>query len=745
MHTIGSVALVGRRLEHNDHLGLAYLGTALVQSNITATRYVLNQFEDVMPIARRVCESAPLVVGVSLQDGGSAVLLLALGELVSRLRYRGHITAGGPFATLARRWLLERYAWLDSVVRFAGEVPIVELVRALSRGEPVDGVGGVTTRRGDGAPADVMSAVPMLLVPRRQDDTRLLGRGAAHVLATRGCAGRCSYCGPAALQQAEIAEGTRAGHSKRTLVEHGVGAVRRRGVGELADELSELGRSGHIYAYFVDEHLLPYREHDALRWLDELDRGLKRRHTSTMTFGCMLRAERLTSAVVRRFAEVGLVRCFVGIEFPSAEQGKIYNRQCAPEHALSILGELDRCGVASVSNLMLIHPYSTAAHIDEGIRFLRRIEHGLFEVTRMKVYHGTRLYERLEREHRLTGNPLRWGYPLSDPVAERFAELYTRVRLEALGDHSLVQQLHDVCLAIGVAKRLQLRQSLAQLGEATVELTARVRTLALDALDETLDLARSIPDRAQADKLINPIAWRVRALRSEIDRVESAAARCADLPARRFSPMAAAAASSLVFVFTGGNSGCAQEETATYVRQDAGGAGGSGGTGGTNGFISVLPQCDAGLDDAATASIAADVPCFVGSVASSGTGDLSATYNLGMGYFSGACDTTTQDRFAQLGQAATGAIADLKADNCILRTTISNSEIAALSSAIQQCAPQGFVIVLDQAGNVVDVRGPTTTDAGTAQALDCILAAVKGLSFPCLANSQLCWEEVIVE
>ena len=104
MKNSGFVALVGRRLEHNDHLGIGYLEAALVGAAVRRSRHVLNRVDDVLPIAQSICKQPPDVVGLSLQDGGSAVLPLALGELLRRLGYPGHITAGGPFATLARTW-----------------------------------------------------------------------------------------------------------------------------------------------------------------------------------------------------------------------------------------------------------------------------------------------------------------------------------------------------------------------------------------------------------------------------------------------------------------------------------------------------------------------------------------------------------------------------------------------------------------------------------------------------------------
>ena len=768
-----SVALVGRRLEHNDHLGIGYLEAALAGAAVRRSRHVLNHIDDVLPIARSICKQPPDVVGLSLQDGGSAVLPLALGELLRRLGYRGHITVGGPFATLARTWLLGRYAWLDSVVRFAGEAPLLALVRALARGESMACVPGLSTRAGDGPPADVLNPLPTTLLPVRHEGMRMLGRKVAHVSATRGCAGRCSYCGPAALQDAEVAEGLRAGHSRRELLSSGVGGIRRRSVADVADELAGLARSGHGYAYFVDEHVLPYREADALNWLSDLQDRLKAAKVPKLALGCMLRAERVTQAVARHFAEIGLARCFLGIEFPSAEQGRLFRRQCNPEHALSILQQLDERGVASVSNLMLVHPNSTVASIEEGLRFLSRIEHGLFDVTRMKAYHGTHLYQRLLGEGRLYGNPLRWDYRLADPVAQRFTELLARVRMEALGDHSLAQRLHEIHTGLAVARRLDMRQPAAGVDAALADLRARLNAFTIESLRKTLDGARDLPDGKRSDDLMRGLAERASGFSTEIERLETEVHRLLGTPERRFSPMAAAAASSLIFLFASASCGShpmrasrAEAGVSADVRPDSqvsistdaqpDSRTGSGADAQPDAVLINPTACADEIDRTVKERLAAAVPCFSGYVSTygcSGFSSLCLSFGLtpGSGFSISACDKATSDRFDQLGQAATAALAGLGTGGCSAYngTNVGGDDNLKLANVLGQCGAipysgSGYAIVLDDNGAVVDVR--SVADGGTnSQVLDCILAALGGLTFPCLANTQLCPEEVIVE
>ena len=96
------VALVGRRLEHNENLGLAYLRAALRTAGVLVTTYYVNDTVEMASAIGGILAARPDVVGLSLADGGSATLPLALGEAITQGGYLGLITAGGKFAILAR-------------------------------------------------------------------------------------------------------------------------------------------------------------------------------------------------------------------------------------------------------------------------------------------------------------------------------------------------------------------------------------------------------------------------------------------------------------------------------------------------------------------------------------------------------------------------------------------------------------------------------------------------------------------
>ncbi|MFH1437831.1 MAG: hypothetical protein ABIJ56_19135 [Pseudomonadota bacterium] len=107
------VSLVGRRLPDNENLGIGCLVAALRAAGLEARFHALNGPGDMKRAAGEIGAWRPQIVGFSMPDGGSAYLPLAMGEMLRLLGYDGHVTCGGPFATLARQWLLDRYEWLD--------------------------------------------------------------------------------------------------------------------------------------------------------------------------------------------------------------------------------------------------------------------------------------------------------------------------------------------------------------------------------------------------------------------------------------------------------------------------------------------------------------------------------------------------------------------------------------------------------------------------------------------------------
>lgn len=747
-----TVTLVGRLIEHNENLGLAYLRAALRRAGVSVETHYVNDGAEVARAAQAILARPPRVLGLSLADGGSAVWPLTLGELLHRRGFRGHVTCGGQFATLSRAWLLERHPWLGSVVRFAGERPLVELTARVRAGEPVAGVPGVTTREGDGAPAPVMDDTPMRLRPDHDELPRLLGHPTAHMTASRGCKGRCSYCGPAALQVLETREGKRAGHGSRALKLCGVGGVRRRHMEGVAEEMARLYHDESVrYFYFVDEHLLPYDEAEARELLADWREQLDERGVGRVGIGCMLRADRLTPAMLRDFADLGLVRCFVGLELATDEEGRRFGRRAPGRPELAVVRQLHDLGVATVSNLMLVHPDSTAESIASGIDLMRRLPAGVCEATRMMVYHGTLLHDRMRREGRLLGNPLRYGYTFEDPAMERFAEIFTRLRAEAFWNYSIAYRTHDTHLAAALARRLHPRRVTRDLGRRLDDACRDVVHLYADAYRAALDLALDGGGFADADALVAETRARGAAVERELAHLEGALR--IDRRSTLLTPMRAAAASVLTFAVLTPAAACGKSH-GSDAGVDA------------SPSVDAGPRVDAGPADCTPAAetaaqaelrrrIAEEDACFSGFVrvteGEPPSVSLDATGFAPSGVTVSPCfdDEATQRRLQESRDRVQALVdADLPAclpDGFHAIEGDSKEQMQALAEAIDPCGldfSSRYRIVLDDAGAVVAVRAEP---GGPDDISTCIEGVLDGLRFPCLSSFEVCPEFVIAE
>lgn len=751
---IFTVSLVGRRLPDNENLGIGHLRAALQQASIPSSFHVLNVAEDLDGVLRQVLDSGSTLVGLALSDGGSAHLPLTLGQMLHRRGWSGHVVAGGPFATLARHWLLERYGWLDSVVRFRGEVPIVQLATSLRDGTDHSHIPGLTTRRGDGLPAPVMDTRSLHTWPVRDVLPVLAGRPVANIATSRGCRGRCGYCGPASLQDAEVADGLALGHDRKQLTRRGVGGIQRRRVDDLCDEMAHLyHQRGVRYFNLVDEHPLPWNEQPALAFLAAWKQGLDRRGVGPIGIGTMMRADRITDRIARAFVDVGLVRAFLGIELGTEKEARLYGRPFMAKRAVRILQILRTLDVATVSNLMLIHPESTPSSIRAGIALLDTIPCAV-ETTRMQVYHGTRLHRRMARQGRLQGNPLRYSYRIDDPCMQRFDEIFTRLRIEAFGDHSAAYASHDVSLALCFTRRVGDPPPPSLFRRSRL-IEDRLRSLQVRTLHDALVLARHGAGFMECGELVRRTRTATDELRRDMQQISRQVRDPGD-HRPLFSHVRAAATTALqVVMLTSPMASCHRShllgDADTDVIEDV--------------VEEELPPCTyeeiSPIYSLARETVQDAVPCFAGQVSwEGGTLDAIAT-----AWDSSGCMTEqTEAILEELEQDAVEAMQglDLIPEGCempghAMQTNVygdAETQVSDMTAAVQDACTsefgecgwylEGIVVVVDSDGHVADVYASdwcTITD----EALDCILTALSGLTFPCLAGRHICPEPVLLD
>jgi radical SAM superfamily enzyme YgiQ (UPF0313 family) len=173
------------------HHSVAVADLVLVQSRVRAT------------VERLVRERAPDVVGLSVMtfQRHTAQRLI---ELVRALKPGVRIVVGGYDASLAP----EAYArpapgGADFIVRGEGELTFRDLLRAIERGGPYDGIAGLSYRDGDrfvdnpDRPVSGLGAGAIRLPDRAARVLRgytMVGRQVDVVETSRGCTFDCSFC-----------------------------------------------------------------------------------------------------------------------------------------------------------------------------------------------------------------------------------------------------------------------------------------------------------------------------------------------------------------------------------------------------------------------------------------------------------------------------------------------------------------------------------------------------------------------
>ncbi|NMC75132.1 MAG: radical SAM protein [Geobacteraceae bacterium] len=160
--------------------------------------------------ARMILREEPDLAAFSVQ----CATLPAVLRIAERLRKKKpdlRIVLGGHDASFVAERVLERFPWIDAVVRGEGEITFRELVSAYASTGVAEGIAGVTWRRGphrvrnphrdlisdlDELPSPDYSLVPHLSVYR---DACGIPRSVAIVEAGRGCPHRCVYCSESRL------------------------------------------------------------------------------------------------------------------------------------------------------------------------------------------------------------------------------------------------------------------------------------------------------------------------------------------------------------------------------------------------------------------------------------------------------------------------------------------------------------------------------------------------------------------
>jgi radical SAM superfamily enzyme YgiQ (UPF0313 family) len=403
-----SVLLVG--FQDQDNLGLRYLMSSVHKAGFGA-RIVTYQ-SDPAPLVEAVLSQRPQVVGLSLIFQYMAPDFARVIQALRDAGVTAHITMGGHYPSFDYAEVLQRMPGLDSVVRFEGELTLVDLMAKVAAGQSWHMTPGLAFRRnGEVVATPLRPAVTDLDAlpwPYRDDiDYQAHELPTASVLGSRGCPWDCSFC------------------SIRPFYEAQEGPLRRlRRPEAVVEEIRAVHQQRDVPVFlFQDDDFLAGGAR-ARDWACAIADGLVRAGLAgKVAFKVSCRSDEIHEDCVRRLLAGGLTHVYMGVENGDPQGLLNMSKRIKPEQHLRAGSILRDVGLSFDFGFMLLDPYSTFAMVRNNINFLETFVGDGWAVAsfcRMLPYAGTPVKARLEKEGRLLGTPFEPDYRFLDPRLDIF-------------------------------------------------------------------------------------------------------------------------------------------------------------------------------------------------------------------------------------------------------------------------------------------------------------------------------------
>jgi radical SAM superfamily enzyme YgiQ (UPF0313 family) len=436
------VALIG--FQDMANLGMGYLGAVLAEHGRSVS--LLDFRDGPRKLTEQVLAAQPLVVGFSLIFQYYLPGFRALARELRRAGVTSHFTIGGHYPSLCHDELLKAMPEVDSVVRFEGELTLVDLVDRIDKGDDWRAVPGLAYLE-DGEVVETeeralvadLDDLPHPLRPK--DPEHVLGFNALPVLASRGCARRCSFC--------SIHMFYRTAPGK---------VVRTRAPAKIVEEMCVLHEEHGVTIFLFQDDDFPLWGRAGRRWVDQLvaelhDSGL----VGKVVWKISCRAEYVEPELFGILRDAGLYLVYMGLESGTEAGLEVLNKQITVEQNRGAIETLKSLGVMWEYGYMLFDPSSTFESIRVNADFLHSlVADGSAAATfcRMLPYGGTPIRETLRQEGRLRGGVTRPDYDFLDPRLDEYHLLLDKAVGGWIHTDGISHQLNWAWHELAVLERL---------------------------------------------------------------------------------------------------------------------------------------------------------------------------------------------------------------------------------------------------------------------------------------------------
>lgn len=387
------VLLVG--FLHQGNLGLGYLSATLRGAGYRVE--VLDFEDDVEVLVDRARQLDPLLIGFSLIFQFYVVRFAALADALREAGIACHFTVGGHFASLSSAATLELMPAVDSVVRYEGELTLLELADCIGSGCDWHAVSGLAWRDATGAcrvnpDRHLIHDLDRLPWPDRDYEFEtVLGQRMAPLVASRGCSRTCSFCSIHVFYRSAPGK-----------------VVRLREPEAVVAEMNHLHRDRGVNIFLFQDDDFPLFGKAWRRWTRRLIDALRAADLwGRILFKLNCRADAVEPELFTELRDAGLFIVYMGLESGNDEGLNTLGKDLGVDENLRAVRCLRELGLTFEYGFMLFDPGSSFESIRQNVLFLRDIVddgRNAAVFCRMLPYDGTPIKDELAREGRLRGD-----------------------------------------------------------------------------------------------------------------------------------------------------------------------------------------------------------------------------------------------------------------------------------------------------------------------------------------------------
>jgi anaerobic magnesium-protoporphyrin IX monomethyl ester cyclase len=383
-----------------DNLGVGYIASVLLNAGIeTRIIDIKTKKKTILKIVR---ELDPLLIGFSVIFHDN---INQFKEIIEYLRAEGikcHFTAGGHYASLRYEDLFRNVHGLDSIVRFEGEYPVLELVNCLSNKinwRAIDGIVFIET--------DQIKTNPVWPLERNLDKFPFPLRAPlkdfafkkkfATIIAGRGCTHNCTFC------------------NTREFYIKALGPIKRiRKPESVVNEMSYLFKTKGCSVFLFQDDDFPLNSMTGNDWLGKFCSELERTGLpGKIIWKINCRPDEVSFESFKLMKRSGLFHVFLGIEDGTDAGLERLNKKMTVTKSLNGIKILKELGIGFDYGFMLFQPFTTFRSLYENLDFLKGFcEDGYTPVTFLKLVpmYATRVEKELMEIDRLKLKGGNWDY-----------------------------------------------------------------------------------------------------------------------------------------------------------------------------------------------------------------------------------------------------------------------------------------------------------------------------------------------